>query len=106
MRLTRLCVLCLFSPAPLLYCTIFALLSFSLSVPLWQDGTEEAVVYPDKLPIVSGGNSLWEAVPREQDAARHEKLTAEALAVVGFFCFRPLGSGARGKVAILWDWKR
>lgn len=28
---------------------------------------EEAVVYQDKLPIVSGGNSLWEKAPREHD---------------------------------------
>jgi len=40
---------------------------------------EEAVVYPDKLPIVSGGNSLWETVPRERDSAQREKLTAELL---------------------------
>lgn len=40
---------------------------------------EEAVVYPGKLPIVSGGNSLWERAPREQGSARCEKLTAELL---------------------------
>lgn len=63
-----LCIVAGFS-ATMQYCAIFTLLPFSLSVPLWQAGMEEAVVYPGKLPIVSGGNSLWESVPREQ--ARH-----------------------------------
>lgn len=67
--------------ATMQYCTIFALLLlFSLSVPLWHAGMEEAVVYPGKLPIVSGGNSLWERAPREQGSAQCEKLTTELLA--------------------------
>ena len=74
-----LCIVAGFS-ASMQYYTIFALLAFSLSVPLWQAGMEEAVVYPGKLPIVSGGNSLWERAPREQGSARCEKLTAELLA--------------------------
>lgn len=62
------------------YCTIFALvLPSSLSVPLWQAGMEEDVVYPGKLPIVSGGNSLWERAAREQGSAQRERLTTELL---------------------------
>lgn len=40
---------------------------------------EEDVVYPGKLPIVSGGNSLWDSAPRERGSARHEELTTELL---------------------------
>lgn len=66
--------------ATMQYCTIFALLPFSLPVPLRQAGMEEALVYPGKLPIVSGGNSLWERATREQGSAQRKKLTTELLA--------------------------
>ena len=32
---------------------------------------QEALVYPGKLPIVSGGNSLWERAPQEHGSAQH-----------------------------------
>lgn len=70
--------------ATMQYCTIFALLPFSLSVPLWQAGMEETVVYPGKLPIVSGGNSLWERATREQGSAQRE--TAASAALAGLPC--------------------
>lgn len=78
MLLTLLCALLLLFSATVRYWSIFALF-LSLFVPLWQDGIEEAVVYPDKLPIVSGGNFLWEKVPKEQDSGLLMKLTAEQL---------------------------
>jgi len=75
MSLTWLCV-----SATVHYCTIFAVLPpLSLSVPLWQAGMEEAVVYPGKLPIVSVGIPFGRE--RHGNKARHgaKKLTAKLL---------------------------
>lgn len=78
------------------------------SVPLWIDGMEEAVVYPDKLPIVSGGNSLWghSTTGTRLGTERETNRRADCAAVVGRSCTHPLGSDARGKPAIPWDDKR
>lgn len=64
------------------YCTVFSLLLplFLPSLPLWQAGTEKAVVYPGKLPIVSGGNSLWESAPRKPASANRNAASAAAAA--------------------------
>lgn len=80
---------------------------FPPSVSLLQAGTEEDVVYPGKLPIVSGGNSLWEGAPRERGSATRGKLTTAASGEASARppCIRP-GSDARGKLAIPWDWRR
>lgn len=79
MRLTWLCALWrgfLLPGGVVLYLHFF--FPFPPSVSLLQAGTEEDVVYPGKLPIVSGGNSLWEGAPRERGSATRGKLTTDA----------------------------
>lgn len=92
------------------YCTVFSLLLplFLPSLPLWQAGTEKAVVYPGKLPIVSGGNSLWESAPRKPASANRNAASAAAAAgpppraSTGIWCQgydgRPPGRGEMGRL--------
>lgn len=100
-----LAIVTFFCLASVQYCSIFTL-PFSLFVPLWQAGKKQAVVYPGKLPIVSGGNSLWERAPRERGSAERKKLTTDLLEQHWQGFVPPLGSGARGKRAVPWDWDR
>lgn len=108
MRLTWLCAVWqgfLLPGSVVLYLHFF--FPFPPSVSLLQAGTEEDVVYPGKLPIVSGGNSLWEGAPRERGSATQGEANHGCFwRSAGAASVHPLGSDARGKLAIPWDWRR